>query len=271
MPSPFPGMDPYLEGSEWSGFHAEFCVEVARQLRPHLRPKYIAITNKYFITDTPNDLAVSTQNGGDYKLRTAPDVGIAQVSPQPLAARRTATVVEKEAPLQLTTVMPELVPQYAVEIRDVAERTLVTLIEILSPANKRGEGYAEYLEKRRKVLLSTAHLLEIDLLRRGKRVPMREELPAAPYFVFLSRYAKRPITEVWPIALEDALPVVPVPLLYGDADVKLDLQMAFTSVYDAIGLDLLLDYTTTPDVPIEDAQQAQWATDLLAKATGSRE
>ena len=30
MPSPFPGMDPYLEGSAWMGVHTELSVEIAR-------------------------------------------------------------------------------------------------------------------------------------------------------------------------------------------------------------------------------------------------
>jgi len=75
--------------------------------------------------------------------------------------------------------------------------------------------------------------------------------------------------DVWPVALEESLPIVPVPLLYGDADVRLDLQKAFADVYDAIGLDLLLNYATAPDVPIEDATQAQWAVELLEKARQS--
>ncbi|MCE7984914.1 MAG: DUF4058 family protein [Caldilinea sp. CFX5] len=98
MPSPFPGMDPYLEGSEWSSFHAEFCVEIARQLRPQLRPKYVAVTNKYFMTNTPEDLVVSTQNGIDHKLKTAPDVGVAQASTQSLRSSRSALAVQ-QAPL----------------------------------------------------------------------------------------------------------------------------------------------------------------------------
>ena len=264
MPSPFPGMDPYIEGSEWSSFHAEFCVEIARQLRPQLRPKYVAVTNKYFMTDTPEDLVVSTQNGIEHKLKTAPDVGIARASMQPVLGSRSAVAVQ-QAPLQVATVMPELVPQYVVEIRDVNARTLVTLIEILSPANKRGEGYAEYVEKRRKVLLSSAHLLELDLLRKGKRVPMRTALPATPYFVFLSRAHKRPLTEVWPVTLAEALPVVPVPLLYDDEDVVLDLQAAFTNTYDAIGFDLLVNYRKPPDVPLDDAKQNEWVATRLAR------
>jgi hypothetical protein len=117
------------------------------------------------------------------------------------------------------------------------------LIEALSPANKRSEGYPEYVEKRTRVLLSTAHLMGIDLLRNGQRVPMREPLPPSPYFIFLSRYRKRPIMDIWEVALDQPLPVVPIPLLPNDDDVTLDLELAFTTVYDSIGYDLILDYT----------------------------
>lgn len=99
-------------------------------------------------------------------------------------------------------------------------------------------GYTEYIKKRRRLLLSATHLLEIDLLRRGTRVPMQKKLPAGQYFVFLSRAKERPITLVWPITLQQPLPTVPIPLLPGDADVLLDLQAAFTATYDLLGYDL---------------------------------
>ena len=76
------------------------------------------------------------------------------------------------------TIMAESVPQLTVEIRNTENRQLVTAIEVLSPWNKRGDGYKEYLSKRRRLLHSTAHLMEIDLLREGERVPMRQPLPA---------------------------------------------------------------------------------------------
>lgn len=94
---------------------------------------------------------------------------------------------------------------------------------------------------------------------------MRQELPASPYFIFLSRYSRHPIMEVWPVALAQSLPVIPLPLLYGDADVTLDLQAAFTAIYDAVGFDLLLNYRQEPDVLLEEAE-AQWARDILKKA-----
>ena len=124
-----------------------------------------------------------------------------------------------------------------------------------------GRGRDEYLTRRRRLLLSTAHLMEIDLLRGGKRVPMRSPSPA-PYFVFLSRSESRPNTKVWPIPLDSPLPVVPVPLLPGDPDVPLDLQLALTTLYDLLGYDLAVDYTRPPQVPLR-PEAAAWAEDRL--------
>ncbi|MEM7134192.1 MAG: DUF4058 family protein [Chloroflexota bacterium] len=235
MPSPFPGMDPYLEGNEWTSFHNEFGLEIARQLRPALRPRYLALTIRRSVTDAPDDLAITAKSDNVY-----PDIGVIERSPVPLL-RNDGGVSMLEPTLQVATQMPEIVPQVSVEIRDVEERQLVTLVEILSPVNKRGHGYREYAEKRTRILLSTSHLLGIDLLRNGTRVPMRQELPNAPYFVFLSRWQKRPITDVWEIGLNQSLPSIPIPLLPEDDDVALDLQQAFSSVYDSVAYDLLLE------------------------------
>jgi hypothetical protein len=156
-----------------------------------------------------------------------------------------------------------------IEIRDTAHRQLVTAIEVLSPTNKRGEGRDEYLAKRRRLLLSTAHLLEIDLLRQGQRVPMQQPLPAAAYFIFLSRVERRPLTEIWPLSLKDSLPVIPVPLLPDDQDAALDLQLVFTTTYDLLGYDLALDYTRAPEIPLP-KEDAAWAEALL-RAAGLQE
>lgn len=240
MPSPFPGMDPYLEGALWSTFHFTFGAELLRQLAPRLRPRYLALPVERLVLDEVSDLSVVTTT-------IYPDVSILPTRPSlPQPTADTVTV----APLQRVTVIPQAVPHVSIEIRDVAQRQLVTAIEILSPTNKRGEGRAEYLAKRRKLLLSTAHLIELDLLRQGQRVPMQEPLPEAPYFVFLSRAERRPVVDIWPITLEQALPTIPVPLLPGDADLPLDLQSAFTSTYDLLGYDLLIDYQQPPNPPL---------------------
>jgi hypothetical protein len=247
-------MDPYLEGHLWTSVHLHLASEVARQLTPRLQPRYMALPQQRFILDAPEDIAITA---GDIY----PDIGVVREGPP--VEGSAATVAE--APLQLITVMPSPVPHSWVEIRDVAQRQLVTVIEFLSPTNKRGEGRREYLEKRKKILLSTAHLLEIDLLRKGQRVPMVDPLPAAAYFVVLSRAGDRPKTQVWPIALDQPLPCVPVPLLSPDPDVALDLQAAVTTVYDTCGYALAAQYQKPPDVPLP-SDAGAWAEQRLRQA-----
>jgi len=171
-------------------------------------------------------------------------------------------------PLRMATLVRAPIPHVTVEIRDVEHRQLVTVIEILSPTNKRGEGYDEYLGKRDRILRSTAHLMEIDLLRKGLRVPMQGTLPSTPYFIFLSRFDQRLLTDIWPIPLDQPLPEVPVPLLPGDADSTLDLQEALTNVYDDSGLKYMIDYCKSPEIPLSPGQEA-WVDERL-RAVGLR-
>jgi hypothetical protein len=156
----------------------------------------------------------------------------------------------KLGPEYVALAQQRFVPHTWVKIVDVAKRKLVAVIEFLSPANKAGVERKRYLRKRQRILLSSAHLLEIDLLRKGKRVPMRDPLPAAGYFVLLSRVEDRPETEVWPVALDQPLPPVPVPLLPKDPDVVLDLQHVFASIYEEGRYRSLIDYTLRPEIPL---------------------
>jgi len=254
MPSPFPGMDPYLEGSFWTTVHFSFSAEIARQLAPKLRPRYLVLADERFVTAAETLEGVLVTRTDIY-----PDVGIVESG---LSASESHEAAVAPAPMRLATVMPSRVPHVTIEIRDMANRELVTVIEVLSPTNKRGDGRKEYLAKRQHVLLSTAHLMEIDLLRSGQRVPMQQSLPPAPYFVFLSRAESRPLTEVWPIALNNPLPVVPIPLLSDDPDVPLDLQLAFTTIHDLFGYDLAVDYSRPPEVPLE-GEAATWAEERI--------
>lgn len=250
MLSPFPGMDPYLEGDEWTSFHAHLATEIARELTPKLRPKYVALPQRRFDVADEGSVAIET---------IYPDVGVAAVDASTAQPRAQASTA---APCVLETVLEDRVPHLWVEIRDVAGRTLVTTIEILSPWNKRGQGREEYLEKRRSILRSSSHLVEIDLLRRGRRLPMKDPLPQACYYVFVGRTEERLKTHVWPIALEQPLPTFGVPLMAGDADVQLDLQACVSAVYEVGGFDLILDYSKPPAVPLR-PDEAAWAAERI--------
>ena len=256
MPSPFPGMDPYVENPAWTAFHFALSGEILRYLAARLSPRYFVSAEERFVVDIFSGGLVQTAT-------IRPDVGVVS---DVESYENVATLVRP--PLELATVMPESVPHVTVEIRDVQNRELVTAIEVLSPTNKRGEGYTEYVTRRGRVLLSRAHLLEIDLLRSGQRVPMQQPLPNSPYFVFLSRVEKRPLTDVWPIGLDQPLPTVPVPLLPGDSDIPLDLQAVFTAVYDLLRYRQALNYQGRPPLPLE-GKWAAWAEERL-RAAGLR-
>src|SRR5215831_3429589 len=259
MPSPFPGMDPYLEAPDrWRNVHDNLATEIQAQLAPLIRPRYYADQEPRFVYDAGVDVVT--------KHQALPDVSVVEHSrPTPLTHSAAAIV---PAPLEvlITTDLPEKLT--SVVIRTVEGDTLVTAIEILSFANKR-PGHAAYLtyrRKRRAILASTAHLLEIDLLRAGEHPPLAEPLPEAPYFIILSRAERRPVAEVWPIHLQEPLPILPVPLLPPDPDVLLDLGHALAIIYDRSGYDLRIDYTQSPPAPTLSAEDARWLEAHLQKA-----
>lgn len=157
-----------------------------------------------------------------------------------------------------SVLLPETMTETYVEISDVATRSLVTAIEVLSPTNKRGDGLAEFRKKRLEFLRGSAHYLEIDLLRSGERFPMTGPLPSVSYFVFLSHAERRPQVTAWPISLNEPLPTIAVPLMSGDPDVELNLQQAWETIYDLFRYELLVDHTRNPTVPLS-AEQDRWA------------
>jgi hypothetical protein len=249
-------MDPYLESDLWTTFHTQYAVAIAGQISPSLKPRYAAFTEKRFITDSPDEVEVG--------ITVIPDVGVTETRFAGVKSS-SATVA---APLEVTTLIAERIPHVWIEIRDVENRQLVTVIEFLSPANKHGDGRDEYLSKRNVYLHSNVNLIEIDLITQGQRIPTKEVLPDAPYFAFLTRVRRRPKTETWPMAWDRSLSEIPVPLLPGDDDVVLNLQHAFTYVYDLFNYEYLIDYSRPPKIPLS-SETEQWM-DHLLRSRGKR-
>jgi hypothetical protein len=266
MPSPFPGMDPYLEGEMWQEFHDRLANQISAQLMPLLRPRYVAFLAKRYVVDRP-------ALGIFDILRERviyPDVHVVEPPGAPSGSGPGGTgVAIAEPAVEVPSLYPAYVPQLSVEIRDVAERRLVTIIEILSPANKRSDGVHDYAARRLELMRTQTHILKLDLLRQGTRVQLAEEPPPAPYYMYLSRLQRRPLTQVWPVLLRHPLPTMPVPLLPPDPDVPLALQAAVQACFDLVGYERLLDYTGPPPPPELSDQDAAWVDDVL-RAAGFR-
>lgn len=145
----------------------------------------------------------------------------------------------------------------------------MTAIEILSPVNKQPshEAYGDYLRKRRDLLRSTVHLIEINLLRGGTRLPLEDPVPVAPYYVTLCHADRRPYVSVWPIALHSRLPAIPVPLSRPDKDVMLDLGAVVEAVYERGGYDAQIDYRQDVPLPSLTIDEVHWVADLLAPSS----
>ena len=180
MPSPFPGMDPYIEAPEvWSDFHGRLAEEISAALNEVLQPQYVARL-------TPRVSYEIVEIGESRSIR--PDVGVWQ-SPSPSSEPQGGVALVAAAPVESAVAMELPLRLYTVEVCETDSMRLVTAIEVLSPVNKRRshEAYHEYLRKRRELLRSDAHLVEIDLLRGGDRPPLERPVPVAPYYVTVSR------------------------------------------------------------------------------------
>jgi hypothetical protein len=249
-------MDPYLEGELWQEFHDRLANQISIQLMPLLAPKYVALLAKRYVIERP---AVSLLGLPPDQRIIYPDVHVATTEKRlreaVLAYGATAVLTPST---EIPSLMTEEIPVVSIEIRDVAERRLVTVIEILSPVNKQGDGAREYAEKRAALLKTQTHIMELDLIRRGMRIQLQYDPPPAPYYAYLSRFQRRPYTQVWAIQLRDQLPNLPVPLLPPDPDVVLEWQTAVNACFDLVGYERLLNYHEAPPPPPFSDEDMAW-------------
>jgi len=267
MPSPFPGMDPYLEDYLWPDFHQRIAAEISRALAPQLRPRYVARLAVRIIQDKTPEAEIGIMY---------PDVKILQRQQpiKPLSSRQITSqmpITEAAKAISPALAFPLLdfeVRLVNVEIRDSASNHLVTSIEILSPVNKRGKELREYQRKRDRLEAADVHLLEIDLLRRGRRpvltgrVAQRSQLENTHYLISLLRGGAHSL-QVWPVQVTETLPVVAVPLRDPDPDVPLDLGVCLATIYDEAAYDLSIDYSQPPPPPAFDEETQAWMAALL--------
>jgi hypothetical protein len=217
-------MNPYFEQPGlWRDFHTEFLTTLRRQLVPQLGPGFfVQIEEHISIHDVPNE-------GRQFVGRAVPSFPAEEVR--------------------------------VLEVRDRQSRELVTVVELLSPSNKKGgEDREQYLAKRRELLRCPANLVEIDLLRGGRPMPP-DPRPACDYSVLVSRPALRPDVGFWPIGIRERLPVIPIPLREGVDDARIDLQETLHRAYDGPGYENFI-YASEPQ-PALAAADAEWARGFL--------
>ncbi|NLX99522.1 MAG: DUF4058 family protein [Rhodopirellula sp.] len=263
MSSPLPGMDPFLEIEEWEDFHTTYNTVIREALSPRVEPRYVVRVERrvYFEHADGVDDGIGR---ADVALLLAENSGSG-------ATPREENVVATISATECLLPIPEEKRETYLVIRARETWEVVTVLELLSPSNKhRGsDGRREYLQKREEVLRSQTHLVEIDLLRGGERLPTRTPLPSADYYAIVSRRYRRPRGEVYAWTLRDPLPTIPIPLRTEDPDVPLDLQAVFTTVYDRARYDLSLDYTKPLRPPLHEAD-VPWLRERL-EAFRSRE
>ena len=259
MPSPFPGMDPYLEAPHrWPGVHTFLITAYAELLNKRLRPRYVA--------DVEERVYLAPDDDPEDEHERVPDIWIerrraAKGKTEEQPANGPVAVAE---PVVITTLRDDERHERRVEIRATETGKLVAVIELLSPSNKvtGSEGRKSFLAKRREITSSRAHWVEIDLLRLGQPLRVRKQLGPHEYCVHVSPADLRPKGRVWPIRLSQRLPVVGIPLRAPDPDAPLDLQQALEMAYDRGAYDLKLDYTKDPVPPLP-SDLAKWANKLL--------
>lgn len=263
MPSPFPGMDPYLE-QFWRDIHARLIIYAADQLQTRLPPGLRArVEERVFV-----EPAFGTSRS------VYPDIRVVERGRGHAAAASSGAIPGPALAEPLVIYLPdEPVTERYIDIIDVGSgRRVVTAIEVLSLANKApGEGQELYRKKQRELRDGRVNLVEIDLLRAGDRVLSvgAARIPPAhrtPYQVCVYRAtAAVPAWEIYRVPLRERLPVIRIPLRLTDTDIPLDLQALIDQCYHNGGYDEDIDYSTEPTPSLEVAD-ARWADALLRQA-----
>jgi hypothetical protein len=263
-------MDPFLEHPAlWSSVHHRLIGEIDDVLTGAVGPRYyVSIEEDFYIVDTETtsfsgraDALISVENGRGANGRHG---GVA------------APAVRRDQPGVLTVELPAPSQERHryLEVRHAGTHEVVTVVDVLSPTNKKpGRGRRQYETKRNAIANSFANLIEIDLLREYTPLPILQDGQAVPdaalgdYRLLVSRSEDRPLADLYIVSVRQPLPVISIPLRAGDAEPQLDLQAIVHAVY-AHGYEKRIDYSADPEPPLRGEDRA-WANDLL-RAIGLR-
>ena len=262
MKSPFPGMDPYIESCGlWGDFHNHLIERIYEQIA-------VAVPDRYFVRSGERSYHVLIESEGKSQKPFTPDVKITATESGKKPKKKSGGVAVAEPatesePLTLRAFIAEEHREKFVEIYEddpeFPELRLVTTIEVLSPSNKRPgtEGWEQYQSKRYSALLGGVHLVEIDLLRGGRRPPMRDPWPNSPYVLLVGRGNQNLRCQVWRGYFDRPLPSLPIPLTSPDAAIPLNLQPLIDRVYELGRYGRVIDYDKPLKPPLR-GTEASW-------------
>jgi hypothetical protein len=253
-------MDPYIESSGmWGDFHLGLIAAARAELNARLPPGYAASSELYVWFHEP---------GAEDRVRLVePDVYVKQTTgaarARGKARGRTASATVPPARIVLPGVQRR--KHRFVEVRDTRSNRVVTVVEILSPDNKSaGDGREAYLAKRNESLANRLNLVEFDLLRGGRRLPLGEPPPRmSDYYAMVCRAWEWPRADFWTFSLRDRLPQVPIPLGPEMPDVFLDLRACVDRAYEEGRYGAQLPYGG-PLTPRPTTADEQWVEHLLS-------
>ena len=251
MPCPFPGMDPYLEHPAlWPGVHNGLIAALQLALAPQLRPRYyIAIEERVYVTEPDQRAFIGRP---DLAVVGPPEAG-PMLQPAPTASSGLAVRVP----------LPDEVRETYLEVRATGTDYVMTVLEILSPTNKRpGRGRRIYEDKRLDVLATRTHLVEIDLIRTGEPMPILDNGSASQYRILVSRGDRRPTATLYAFGVRQSIPPFPLPLKPEDQEPSVDMGSLLHELYDRASYDLRLNYQGEPAPPLS-AEDTLWADQLL--------
>jgi hypothetical protein len=262
MGSPFPGVDPYLENSDfWEGFHNGFLHYVQEDLQPRLPDTYVATL----------EMRIYFQPEGEPRAQRVPDLEVVRTGPTRASLAPGSAAQTRGTLLELDPIERR---EAYISLREVPSGRLVTSIEMLSPANKSpGAGRTTYLAKQWQLYGQGVNLVELDFLRGGTPTLLVSGARLArlePYHYLAGIFrAFDPLRyEALTWTLRDPIPLVPVPLDEGVGEVELDLGRTFERTFVTGAFRRLLRYAEEPDSPLP-LEDAAWADDLL-RAAGCR-
>jgi hypothetical protein len=235
MPPTFTGVDPYVESQGyWRDFHHRFLTYCSDAIAEALPANYEARMDE--------DMKLINRGVEEVTLRkTIPDVGILRKDSVETGAGDTAVVATLE-PVTVELPVVEEVREAWIEIYRHPGRELVTVIDVLSPTNKEEPDRELYLVKRNSLLVQHVHLVEIDLLLKGKRLPMRQKLPSGDYYALVSRQERHPLSDVYAWQRDRRLPGILIPLKAPDADIPLDLAAVYKIAHQRGRYTTSIDY-----------------------------